>query len=213
MDERILQTGHDVKGEGQESCRVKPLLPFSPINQHAKMGLVFKNDDEDTDNHRRHIAGTLHGLAGHCHAAVHRHHHRERVTLFRPEISHCVQRRPHQMGQPHSHRTHDYPLRLFGRWERMRIRFRGRPAQRQLYTSRVGSRSLPLSLPPPSHHARSPYRHRRPPATLTDIIDPFPRTPLHTGPCESPSPSCRLRRSTLTVLIMKPAVAVYQPIA
>ena len=98
MEERILQTGHDVKREGQESCRVKPLLPFSPINQHAKMGLVYKNDDEDTDNHRRHIAGALDSLAGHCHAAVHRHHQRERVTLFRPKVSHCVQRRPHQMG-------------------------------------------------------------------------------------------------------------------
>jgi hypothetical protein len=98
MDERILQTGHDVKGEGQESCRVKPLLPFSPINQHAKMKSANKNDYEDTDNHRRHIAGTLHSLASHCHATVHRHHYRERVTLFRPKVSHCVQRRPHQMG-------------------------------------------------------------------------------------------------------------------
>ena len=55
----------------------------------------------------------------------------------------------------HRHRTHDHPLGLFGRWEHLRIRFRDRPAKWQLYTSRVGSRSLPLSLPNPSHHARN----------------------------------------------------------
>jgi hypothetical protein len=120
-----------------------------------------RNGYEDTDDHRRIISRTLHNLASHCHAAIPRHHHRERVTLLHPEVSHRIQRRPHPMGQPHSHRTHNYTLGLLGKWERMRIRFRDRPTERQLYTPRVGTRSLPLSLPHPSHHAWGPYRHRR----------------------------------------------------
>ena len=186
----------------EESCRVDTT---SPINQHGKMNATYKNDHENTDDHRPHIAGTLRSLASHCHTAVHRHHHRQRITLFRPQVSHRIQRRPHQMGQSHSHRTHDHPLELFGRWKRLRIRFRDRPAQRQLYTSRVGSRALSLSLPHPSHHARSHYRHRYGhiplPAlrhrsysfvirerTLHENVSRFSRS------CENPSPSCRLRR-------------------
>ena len=145
------------QGVRQESFRVDTTFPLSP---HSKIQLPYENNYENMDHHRRLIAGTLHSLANHRHAAVHRHHHRYRVTLFRPEVSHRVQRSPHQMEQPHSHRTHDHPYGLFRRRNGLRIRFRNRPAKRQLYTSRVGSRSLPLPLPHPSHHARNHYRNR-----------------------------------------------------
>ena len=99
-NERILQTGFDVKRAGYESYWIHTI---SPINRHGKMKRTYKNDHEDTDDHHRHIAGTLHGLASHCHAAIYRHHHRERIALFPPEVSHRIQRRPHQMGQSHSY--------------------------------------------------------------------------------------------------------------
>jgi hypothetical protein len=121
------------------------------------MGL---HDDEITDDHCHLLTGALHSLANRRHAALHLHHHRWRVTLFRPEIGHRIQRSPHQMGKPHCYRTHDYPPGLSGRWERLRIRLRDHPAERQLYTSRLGSRSLPLSLSNPPHHARNCYRQR-----------------------------------------------------
>ena len=54
----------------------------------------------DTNDHRRHIAGALLSLADHCHTALHRHHHRERVTLFRPEVCHRIQRRPIRWDNP-----------------------------------------------------------------------------------------------------------------
>jgi hypothetical protein len=180
------------------------------MNRHGKMNAAYKNAHENTNDHRPHIAGILRSLASHCHTAVHCHHHRQRITLFRPQVSHRIERHPHQMGQPHSHRTHDHPLELFGKWNRLRIRFRDRPAEPQLYTPRVDSRSLPLSLPHPSHHVRRHYcnryghiplpalelvvrisslviRERR----FTRSVSRFLRS------CENPGPSCRLRRSTL----------------
>jgi hypothetical protein len=106
------------------------------------------------------------------------------------------------MGKSHAHRTHDHSLGLFGGWERLRIRFRGRPAKRELYTSRVGSWSLPLSLPNPSNHARCRNRNRYghvPLPALEPVVRTSPtkyasRTTLHVSlrPCENPSPSCRL---------------------
>lgn len=110
------------------------------------------------------------------------------------------------MGKSHTHRTHDHPLRLFGRWERLCIRFRGRPAKREFYTSRVGSWSLPLPLPNPSNHARCHNRNRYghvPLPALEPVVRTSPphsptkyasRTTLHVSlrPCENPSPSCRL---------------------
>jgi hypothetical protein len=121
------------------------------------MGL---HDHENTDDHRHLLAWALHSLANRRDATLHLHHHRWRGALFRPEISHRIQRSRHQMGKPHCHRTHDYPPGLSGRWEPLRIRLRDYPAERELYTSRVGSRSLPLSLPNPPHHARNRYRER-----------------------------------------------------
>jgi hypothetical protein len=118
-------------------------------------------DHENTDNHCHLIAWTLHSLANRCYTVIIRHHHRWRITLFRPEICHCLQWSPYQMGKPYRHRTHDYPSGLSGRWEHhLRIRLRDRPAERQLYTSRIGSRSIPLFVPNPPHHARNHYRQR-----------------------------------------------------
>ena len=50
--------------------------------------------------------------------------------------------------------------RLSARGKHLRLRFRNRPAKRQLYTFGVGSRPIPLSLPHPSHHVRRRDRHR-----------------------------------------------------
>jgi hypothetical protein len=70
---RILQTGHGVKGKNQESSTIDSTF-F--INRHGEIEKLNENDHETTDHHRRLIAGTLHCLANHRHAAVHRHHHR-----------------------------------------------------------------------------------------------------------------------------------------
>jgi uncharacterized surface anchored protein len=70
---RILQTDHDVKGNDQESSKIDSTLL---INRHGKIDGTYENDHETTDHHHRLIAGTLHCLANHRHAAVHCHHHR-----------------------------------------------------------------------------------------------------------------------------------------
>ena len=150
---------------------------------------MYGHDYENTDDRSLLVAWTPHSLANRCHATLHRHHHRWRGTLFRPKICHRIQWNPHQRGKPHRHRTYDYSSGLSRSWEHLCIRLRNRPAQRKLYTSRIGSRSLPLSVPYPPDHARNRYRERR----LNTFAALAARS--NQAPCENPGPSCRLRRS------------------
>ena len=151
-----------LRRQGQNP-RILPRGTTSSIDQVVKWAEIRSRcmrNDENAGDHCHLNAWTLHSLAHRCYAAFYRHHHRWWITLFRPEICHCIQWSPHQMGEPHRHRTHDYPSGLSGGWEPLCIRLRNRPAERQLYTSRIGSRSLPLSVPNPPHHARNHYRQR-----------------------------------------------------
>lgn len=61
----------------------------------------------------RHAAGDgIDGLADIGDSALYGHHHRQRIALLRSEISYRVHWCTDQMGESHTHGTHDHARRL-----------------------------------------------------------------------------------------------------
>src|ERR1041385_3768330 len=92
-----------LRRQGQNP-RILPRGTTSSIDQvvtWAEVRSRCMRNDENAGDHCHLNAWTLHSLAHCCYAAFYRHHHRWWITLFRPEICHCIQWSPHQMGEPH----------------------------------------------------------------------------------------------------------------
>ena len=166
------------------------------MNRHGKMKWTYKNDHEDTDDHHRHIAGTLHGLAGHCHAAIYRHHHRGRIALFVPKSATVSSGAPIRWDNPTATEHTITHLSCLENGNALRIRFPGSSCPIAVLhfqgwlqgTTFISAASIPSCTESLSSQTlpSCPHRHNLAPSNS-----------MQTGPCESPSPSCRLRRSTL----------------